>query len=146
MPKRPGRSSTAAKKRAKPKPKPKGRAKPRAARKMPAFSKPSAQTLALFADAISGSPDVQERTMFGYPAAFVNGNMMSSVFQDRIMVRLSEQDRAEAERQGGRPFEPMPGRPMKEYVELPPGLSAGQMRLWMSRALSYVRALPPKND
>src|SRR5947209_8076751 len=145
MPKRPAKSATAAKKRAKPKAK-SGAAKPRAARKMPAFSKPSEMTLALFADAIAGAPDVHERTMFGYPAAFVNGNMMSSVFQDRIMVRLSESDRADAERQGARPFEPMPGRPMKEYVELPPGLSAGQMRLWMSRALSYVRALPAKED
>src|SRR5579859_6926890 len=116
MPKRPARASAAAKKRAKPKQK--RTAKSRTARKMPAFSKPSEMTLALFADAIAGAPDIHERRMFGYPAAFVNGNMMSSVFQDRIMVRLSDQDRAEAIRQGGRRFEPMPGRPMREYVEL----------------------------
>ena len=113
------------------------------ARKMPAFSKPSAATLALFADAIEGQPDIEQRTMFGYPAAFVNGNMMTSVFQDRIMVRLSETDRAEAMRRGARRFEPMPGRPMKEYVELP-AVTAGELRLWVSRALTHVRSLPPK--
>jgi len=37
------------------------------------------------------------------------------------MLRLSDEDRAKFLRlPGAKPFEPMAGRPMREYVELPP--------------------------
>src|SRR5437879_13454407 len=84
-------------------------------RKMPAFPKPSATTVDAVDRATGGLPDLERRTMFGYPSVFVNGNMLASIFQDRIMVRLSEPDRAEATtRAGAKPFEPTPGRGMKE--------------------------------
>src|SRR5690242_14914335 len=89
----------------------------RPARKMPAFTKPSAQTTEAFARAVDGLSGVEHRTMFGYPSVFLNGNMLACIFQDRIMVRLSEPDRATAySSAGAKPFEPSPGRAMKEYV------------------------------
>src|SRR5262249_28214660 len=116
----PPRKRTAVKKTASKKTAGKGPAPPakRAARKMPAFTKPSPKTLDAFARAVDGVSGVEHRTMFGYPSVFLNGNMLACVFQDRIMVRLSEADRAEAfSAVGGKPFEPSPGRAMKEYVE-----------------------------
>ena len=84
--------------------------------------------------------------MFGYPSVFLNGNMLACIFQDRIMVRLSERDRAEARAAGGKAFEPMPGRAMKEYVELPPAAveDPSALRRWIERSRDYVAALPKK--
>jgi len=63
--------------------------------------------------------------MFGYASAFVNGNMFRRTFKDSIVVRLAEVDRAALLKlKGGRSFEPMPGRPMKEYAVVPPSIVA----------------------
>jgi len=116
-------------------------------RKMPAFTKPTEETRAAFERATDGLLGAERRTMFGYPSVFLNGNMLASIFQDRIMVRLSEPDRGEAmKRVGAKPFEPTPGRGMKEYVELPAVViaDAKALRGWLERGIAYVRTLPSK--
>jgi TfoX/Sxy family transcriptional regulator of competence genes len=118
-----------------------------AKKKMPAFTKPTERTVQAFDGAMSGLAGVDRRAMFGYPAAFVNGNMLASIFQDRIMVRLGDADRAKALAiKGARLFEPMPGRAMKEYVDLPPAVVHDGAALggWMERAKDYAASLPPK--
>ena len=85
--------------------------------------------------------------MFGYPSVFVRGNMLACVFQDRIMVRLSEADREAAMSiDGARPFEPSPGRAMREYIDFPRRIIDNSAALgeWIDRGASYVRSLPPK--
>lgn len=114
---------------------------------MPAFTKPTAQTVDAFERATDGLPGVERRSMFGYPSVFLNGNMLASIFQDRIMVRLSESDRGDAvKRSGAKPFEPTPGRGMKEYVELPASVIADArvLRGWLERGIAYVGGLPRK--
>jgi TfoX/Sxy family transcriptional regulator of competence genes len=114
---------------------------------MPAFTKPSPATLDAFARAVDGLPGIEHRRMFGYPSVFLNGNMLACVFQDRIMVRLSEADRATATATvGGKPFEPSPGRAMREYVELPSRVAgdASQLNGWLQRGRAYVQRLPKK--
>ena len=116
-------------------------------RKMPAFTKPSADTVDAFARAVNAVPGVEHRTMFGYPSVFLNGNMLACVFQDRIMVRLSEADRDAAYAGvGAKPFEPSPGRAMREYVELPRVVANDPVRLqtWIDRGRAYVATLPKK--
>src|ERR1043165_10017727 len=110
-------------------------------RKMPAFTKPTEETRAAFERATDGLPGVERRTMFGYPSVFLNGNMLASIFQDRIMVRLSEPDRGDAiKRTGAKPFEPTPGRGMREYVELPSGViaDAKALRAWLEGGVGVV--------
>jgi TfoX/Sxy family transcriptional regulator of competence genes len=122
-------------------------AKGKTPRKMPAFTKPSAKTVSAFEQATDGLPGVERRTMFGYPSVFLNGNMLASIFQDRVMVRLSESDRADAmKRAGAAPFEPTPGRGMKEYVDFPAAVIADTraLRGWLERGSSYVATLPKK--
>ncbi|HEU4798550.1 MAG TPA: TfoX/Sxy family protein [bacterium] len=99
-----------------------------------------------FNEALAAVPGAQARTMFGYPAAFVNGNMFTGVFADRMFVRLPADRLAEALRLGGKPFEPMPGRPMKAYTEIPDQIvsSPARLRAWMLRAYEYTQSLPPK--
>ena len=119
----------------------------RAPRQMPAFTKPSAKTLDAFARAVDGVSGIEHRTMFGYPSVFLNGNMLACVFQDRIMVRLAEADRADAiSSVGGKPFEPSPGRAMREYVELPRAspTTRPNSTAWLQRGRAYVRTLPKK--
>ena len=113
---------------------------------MPAFTKPTEKTVKAFHDATSGLPGAEPRTMFGYPSVFLNGNMLACIFQDRIMVRMGESDRADAAKIGGKPFEPSPGRAMREYVELPPKVvaSAAELRSWVERGRAFVATLPKK--
>jgi len=116
-------------------------------RRMPKFKPAPEAVIALFHTATAGLPGVESRKMFGYPCAFVNGQMLTGVYQDRIMLRLSDRDRAQfLKMPGARPFEPMPGRPMREYVELPPNImnSPAEFKRWLRRGLEYVRTLPPK--
>ena len=114
---------------------------------MPAFT-PAPQTVVrIFDEAIAGIPAVERRKMFGYPCAFVRGQMLCGVFAHRIMLRLSEADRAEyLQLPGARAFEAMPGRPMREYVELTPQImdSPAEFSRWLQRGLAYVETLPPK--
>jgi len=92
-------------------------------------------------------PPVVPRKMFGYPAAFVNGNLFMSLFQDRMVLRLSEPDRTELlKHQDARVLEVMPGRPMHEYVVVPAELVRDQERLrpWIAKALAYGSSLKAK--
>jgi len=91
---------------------------------------------------------VQVRRMFGCPSAFVNGNMFAGIFEDSIFLRLAAPDRADFLRlQDAAPFEPIPGRPMREYVVAPPAVLKNKARLaiWLGRSLTYAQSLPPKD-
>jgi len=85
--------------------------------------------------------------MFGYPAAFVGGNMFMGLHQENLILRLSEQQRsAFLSINGASVFEPMPGRPMREYVVVPEAMvpDSSALRVWTSRALEYAASLPSK--
>lgn len=99
-----------------------------------------------FLSVVPGPPAAQ-RQMFGFPAAFVNGNMFMGLFQEDMILRLPEDARAEfLAKPGAKIFEPMAGRPMREYVVVPPALIAERKDLsaWIARALAFGSALKPK--
>ena len=90
---------------------------------------------------------VEKRKMFGGLTLFVNGHMFSGVHGRKIIVRLGDEDRAAAESQSGAvPFEPMPGRVMREYVVVPEQVWSRPETLedWLRLSIEYVGALPPK--
>ncbi|GAC1549931.1 MAG: hypothetical protein NVS2B9_16370 [Myxococcales bacterium] len=100
----------------------------------------------LFESALEGT-DAVRRTMFGSACAFVGGNLACGVFGAGVFVRLSGPDRARLLAQpGAAPFDPMGGRPMREYALLPPALFEDERALqgWVGRALDYAGTLPPK--
>jgi hypothetical protein len=85
--------------------------------------------------------------MFGYPCAFLGGHMFCGLFQDHFILRLPEAERAKfLKEKGAAIFEPMPGRPMKEYVLVPPKLldSDAALQPWLRVSREYVAGLPPK--
>jgi hypothetical protein len=61
-------------------------------------------------------------------------------------VRLAEPDRAALVAKGGHVFEPMPGRPMREYVVLPKAVLRDRRALadWIRRGLAHTAAVPAK--
>jgi TfoX/Sxy family transcriptional regulator of competence genes len=90
---------------------------------------------------------VEHKQMFGFPCAFVNGQMFTGLHEESMILRLAPEDRAEfLTRPGAAIFEPMAGRSMKQYVRVPPALLADEEALgeWMARALAFARSLPPK--
>jgi hypothetical protein len=102
-----------------------------------------------FEAALAAAPGAEGRKLFGYPAAFRHGNMFAGLFQHSMILRLSPEDRATlAGRAGATPFEPMPGRPMREYVVVPPAIvespGGGELQRWLARAYDYAGSLPPK--
>ena len=110
------------------------------------WQKAPPELIARFTDVMAGLPGAAVRKMFGYPAAFANGHMFTGLFGEQWMIRLPEAARADLATLGGAPFEPMPGRPMREYLSLPPALIADPEALapWLERALAGVLAMPPK--
>jgi TfoX/Sxy family transcriptional regulator of competence genes len=89
----------------------------------------------------------ERRRMFGYPAAFVNGNMFMGLWQDHFLLRLGDRDRAALLAvAGARRFEPQRRRALREYVLAPARVVAdrGALRTWVGRALRHAAALPPK--
>ena len=101
-----------------------------------------------FFEIIPKDPRVERRKMFGYPAAFVAGNLFMGLHQESLILRLSEKDRTSFLRiEGASVFEPMVGRPMREYVVVPPSMLAGVRPLasWIRRSLDYTGSIPPKN-
>ena len=113
---------------------------------MKAWKKTSPELVAAFDKAVPTWPGVTRRPMFGYASAFVNGNMFAGTFQDSIVVRLAETDRAALLKlKGAAPFEPM-GHPMKEYVVVPASLVSKPKELgaWIERGHRYALTLPAK--
>jgi TfoX/Sxy family transcriptional regulator of competence genes len=89
----------------------------------------------------------ERRQMFGFPCAFVGGTLCFGLFEDQFMVRLSETDRtALLKLKGAAPFEPMAGRPMREYVVVPSAIVAKPRELdkWVTKSIAYAVSLPPK--
>jgi TfoX/Sxy family transcriptional regulator of competence genes len=111
------------------------------------WSKSPPELVERFEETMSGIPGTSLRKMFGYPAAFAaNGHMCTGLHQDRWVIRLPDDARAELADAGGTPFEPMPGRPMREYLVIPQPIldDAAQLQAWLERSLAYTEALPAK--
>ena len=111
-------------------------------RVMPKFTKTPPEVVAAFDAASPSRKDIERKTMFSYPALFVKGNMFAFTFGPKIAVRADEATRAKP---GMTRFEPMPGRPMGEYVEVPAGdMKGAALKKWMASALTYADTLPQK--
>ena len=84
--------------------------------------------------------------MFGYPSAYVNGNMFAGLFKDSMILRLPDDLREVLILAGGEPFAPMPGRVMREYVTVPESILSNRAKLkaWVGKSQEYAEALPPK--
>jgi TfoX/Sxy family transcriptional regulator of competence genes len=114
---------------------------------MPDFRKSPPELVARFAAITAGLPETEPRQMFGYPSLFVGGNLVTGLHKEAWFVRVAEADRTSLlQLPGAGAFEPMPGRPMRGYVVLPPSVVADDaaIRGWVERAITFGRSLPRK--
>ena len=105
---------------------------------MATWQKSNPELVSLFLASLPLTQGVERRQMFGYPCAFINGNMFAGLHEQRLIVRVP----AEAAR---RPFEVM-GKVMKEYAAIEDALDCppAECRDWIGRGLAYTKTLPPK--
>jgi hypothetical protein len=116
---------------------------------MPKFEKSPPELVARFGAVLDrvGTRATTRRPMFGYPCAWVGGNMASGLFSTSWWVRLAPDRLAAVLDSGeGRPFEVMPGRGMKGYAAMSDAILADEARVeaWVTEALEYTATLPPK--
>jgi RNA polymerase sigma factor (sigma-70 family) len=111
------------------------------------FRKSPPELVARFDELAPLAGDADRKQMFGYPVCVLRGNMFMGLHQDSLILRLSEADRAEfLGRYDSGLFEPMPGRPMKEYVVVPPEMvyDDDAVAQWVHRSRAYAEQLPAK--
>ncbi len=112
-----------------------------------AWKKTPPEVAVAFVAARPKDPRVEPRQMFGYPAIFVNGNLVGGTFEDRVMVRLPEDECARLiKAKKAEQFAPMAGRAMKGYVSVPSAATRDAKKLapWLERALTHTLTLPAK--
>jgi TfoX/Sxy family transcriptional regulator of competence genes len=104
-------------------------------------------TRAYFHSLLPEDPRVSVRPMFGNLAGFVNGHMFTGIFGESVFVRLPEEARTELLAiPDAELFEPMAGRPMREYVTFPVAWREDQeqARAWVQRSLDWAGEFPLK--
>jgi hypothetical protein len=116
---------------------------------MPKFEKSPPELVARFGEVLDriATPDTTRKPMFGYPCAWVGGNMATGLFAQTWWVRLAPDRLAEVLASGqGSTFSVMPGREMKGYAALPAAAIADDAAIdaWVREALDYTATLPPK--
>jgi RNA polymerase sigma factor (sigma-70 family) len=111
---------------------------------MPTFRKSPPGLLARFGELALLAGDADHKQMFGYPACVLRGNVFMSLHEDSLILRLADADRADfLSRYGSILFEPMPGRPMKEYVVVPPALVYDDaVTEWVRKSRACAEQLP----
>lgn len=111
------------------------------------WEKPSRELLQRFDEIMRAFPYTERRKMFGFPCAFVKGNMFTGLHQQSMFMRLSPDDRETfLELENAHLFQPMPDRTMKEYVVIPQSIlnSDEELNRWLEKSIQYANSLPPK--
>jgi TfoX/Sxy family transcriptional regulator of competence genes len=119
----------------------------KAVRPMPKLEKSSPALLQAFAQTMATLPMAQTKTVFGSPAAFANGHMFAGIQNESFFLRLPDADRESfMQTVSARQWEPMAGRPMREYVVVPAPLieAPDDLNAWLGKSIAYVQSLPPK--
>jgi TfoX/Sxy family transcriptional regulator of competence genes len=113
---------------------------------MPKWEPASDAWVSAFDKATADAAGVQRRKMFGYTAAFVNGKMAAGLHEVGLVLRLGAADREALLAKGGKPFEPMPGRVMGDFVVAPAALAdrPAELKRWLQRSYEHAESLPAK--
>jgi TfoX/Sxy family transcriptional regulator of competence genes len=97
-------------------------------------------------DLLNRRKGITERKMFGGLAFLVNGHMACGLNGERLMLRLGNEEAAQARTEPHTSPMDFTGKPLKSmvYVE-PAGFRADDdLRAWVNRASKFAKSLPPK--
>jgi len=111
------------------------------------MQKPDAEVAARVGKVMADLP-VYPRPMFGCPAWFVEANaqLLGCVWGDALCIRVGAEETARLVASGkATPFDPMGGRPMREYVLVPAAsMRPAQLRKWVERGLAFTETVAAK--
>lgn len=91
---------------------------------------------------------LKERVMFGGVAFFLNGNMCCGIYHKDLILRVGEEQAAQAlEKPHVTPMD-ITGKPMRGWVKVVPiGCNTKrQLESWINKASIFVNTLPPKHN
>ena len=97
-------------------------------------------------DALARKRGVKEKKMFGCICFMLNGNALTGVWKDSLIVRLGPYEGEAALLEPHvRAFD-ITGRPMRNWVVVEPeGVEDDeQLEVWIQRAVKFVAKLPKK--
>jgi TfoX/Sxy family transcriptional regulator of competence genes len=109
--------------------------------------RPDDESKEFFKSLLPTDQRVTSKSVFGNPAAFVNGNMFMGLWGNDVFLRVSEVDQKDLQdNHGASEFEPMKGKPMKGYILLSRSWRGEpkKFRSWVSRSLVWAGHLPMK--
>ena len=100
-------------------------------------------------DGLLGAMPVRRKKMFGTSAWIMQANdqMFAGVWGDGVMLRVGQQEAAKLlERGEVEQFDPMGGRPMKEYVYVAADriVEDADLVSWLERGAEFTATLPMK--
>jgi len=106
-----------------------------------AWKKNAPETIRHF-DATVAVPGAARGVLFGCPIYTLEGQRYATLYQDRVVLRLSPDDAADLMSKGGKPFEPIKGRRAKDRVVVPQPIAANARTLgaWVAKAVRYARS------
>ena len=106
-----------------------------------AWKKNAPETIRRF-DATVAVPAAVRGVLFGCPIYTLDGQRYATLYQDRVVLRLSPDDAADLMSKGGKPFEPIKGRRAKDRVVVPQPIAANArtLRAWVAKAVRYARS------
>jgi len=113
---------------------------------MPTSGESPPEVMARFCELAALAPGADRREVYGHPSCVLRGNMFMGLYEGSLILRLAEPDRTEfLRRYGGGLFEPLPDRPVKEFVVVPSALiGTREIEDWVRRSLAYTEQLPPR--
>ena len=111
------------------------------------WPKASSEKEALLDELVHGLP-AEKKRMFGAPCFFAKHSMFTGVFADDIFIRLPEKERTRfvKENKGAKPFEPVEGQRMSEYLVFPHALLKNKeaVKQWLHVSFDYASTLKKK--
>lgn len=96
--------------------------------------------------ALARKKGIEERKMFGGIVFMLKGNMLVGVWKDSLIVRLGEDQAAEALLEPHVGSFNITGKAMKRWAMIAPEGVEGddQLQAWIQRAVKFVGKLPAK--
>ena len=84
-------------------------------------------------------------SMFGMPSLKIKGKAFAGLYEDAMVFKLTGEPHKQAlAERGAHLFEPMKGRPMKEWVQVPVA-SSKQWKEYAREAMKYVMKASTKS-
>ena len=101
---------------------------------------------ARIADLLTGTPDIEERKMFGGVGYMLKGNMACGVHKDFLIVRVGPEKFQEALDDPHTKVFDITGRPMTGWVMVASrGFeSDADLGRWIDQGVSFAKSLPSK--